>query len=205
MIGIYIVAVIALCFLALFFWSRQRMMYEKKLREIFLDTDISSLEVTNFFGLSRVYFQRSINPTHTNQTSNAESSRKIITIQIPNEIKLGFTQIKIPYKLGLVLESGTSTFIISTVDSPADGLFTHNFDDSVDTDPEPSWYQIQSYQHILSGKNFVHTDELIGMILTSFGQTNPVKSSTAGDIYFWIPSGTSVKKGDTLALMATKV
>jgi len=137
-----------------------------------------------------------------NQPATQEQTTELMTIAMSNEPKL---TLKIDSRFSLEINEKKSSYTVQSIESPDDGIFTHDFKIAGDN-AEGVVQTIQSVimNSIITAKNFVHSGQHLGTIITGSRKSTNLKAPVAGDIIPWLPSGSSVKKDDTLFLLVIK-
>ncbi len=136
------------------------------------------------------------------QQADQEQDTELLTIVMSSGPSL-----KLEIDSHFILESNGKKFSyeVQSIQSLADGIFTHDFE-ITGTNSMDVVQTIQSVilNSIITARNFVHSNQHLGKIITGSRQSVDLTAPTAGDIIPWLASGSSVKEGDTLFLLVIK-
>lgn len=136
--------------------------------------------------------QQAVQKLETELLTIVMSNRPGLKITIPNHFSLGTSKKK-------------SCYIVQSIESPADGIFTHDFQTTSDNVKDVV-RTIQSVIQalIITAKSFVLSKQHLGKIITGSRKSVDLSAPIAGDIIPWLASGSSVREGDTLFLLVIK-
>jgi hypothetical protein len=134
-----------------------------------------------------------------NQPETQEPTTELLTIVISNGPSL---KLEIDSHFSLETSKKKLSYRVQPIQSPADGIFTHDFEITGDNSKDVvQTIQSAILNSVITAKNFVFSKQHLGMIIAASRKSFDLNAPVAGDIIPWLPSGSSVKKGDTLFLL----